>query len=97
MGYDTSLYEVEGAVATVTMNRPEVANAQNTALIDDLDAAFDEADADDAVESLAVLASVDAAPEGVGEVPGAAPGWLALLPGPEGWRPVAPPPFWPAF
>jgi enoyl-CoA hydratase len=36
-------------VATVTMNRPEVANAQDTALIDGIDAAFDRADADDDV------------------------------------------------
>ncbi len=43
------LYEVNGAVATITMNRPEVANAQNTALIDELDTAFDRADEDDAV------------------------------------------------
>jgi enoyl-CoA hydratase len=43
------LYETDGAVATVTMNRPEVANAQDTALIDQLDAAFDRADADDAI------------------------------------------------
>jgi enoyl-CoA hydratase/carnithine racemase len=49
MGYDTLLYETDGPVAVITMNRPEVANAQNTALIDDLDAAFDEADADDDV------------------------------------------------
>jgi enoyl-CoA hydratase len=49
MGYDTVTYEVDGPVAVITMNRPDVANAQNTALIDDLDAAFDEADADDAV------------------------------------------------
>jgi enoyl-CoA hydratase len=49
VGYDTVLYEVDGAVATITMNRPHMANAQNTALIDELDAAFDEADADDAV------------------------------------------------
>lgn len=49
MGYDTIRYELEGAVAVVTMDRPEVANAQNTQLIDELDAAFDEADADDAV------------------------------------------------
>ena len=49
MGYDTLLYEIDGPVAIVTMNRPEVANAQNTALIDDLDAALDEADADDGV------------------------------------------------
>jgi enoyl-CoA hydratase len=43
------LYETDGAVATITMNRPEVANAQDTELIDQLDAAFDRADADDAV------------------------------------------------
>ena len=49
MGYDTVLYEVDDAVATITMKRPEMANAQNTALIDDIDAAFDQADADDAV------------------------------------------------
>jgi enoyl-CoA hydratase len=49
MGYDTLQYELDGPVAVITMNRPEVANAQNTALIDDLDAAFDEADADDVV------------------------------------------------
>jgi enoyl-CoA hydratase len=49
MGFDTLLYETDGPVAVITMNRPEVANAQNTALIDDLDAAFDAADADDAI------------------------------------------------
>ena len=42
-------YAVDGAVATITMNRPEVANAQNTSLIEALDRAFDRADADDAV------------------------------------------------
>jgi enoyl-CoA hydratase len=42
-------YEVDGAVATITMDRPEMANALNTALIDDLDRAFDEAGGDDAV------------------------------------------------
>jgi len=42
-------YEVDGAVATLTMNRPEVANAQDSALIDALDACFDRADADDDV------------------------------------------------
>jgi enoyl-CoA hydratase len=43
------LYETDGAVATITMNRPEMANAQDTALIDQLDATFDRADADDAI------------------------------------------------
>jgi enoyl-CoA hydratase len=42
-------YEVDGAVATVTLNRPEVANAQNSAMIDAVDEAFDRADADDDV------------------------------------------------
>ena len=49
MGYEAIRYEVDGRVATITMNRPEVANAQDTRLIDEIDAAFDEADADDAV------------------------------------------------
>ncbi len=43
------LYEVRGPVATVTMNRPGVANAQNSEMIDAIDAAFDAADADDGV------------------------------------------------
>lgn len=42
-------YDVDGPVAKVTMNRPAQANAQDTALIDALDAAFDRADADDEV------------------------------------------------
>jgi enoyl-CoA hydratase len=42
-------YEVDGAIATITLNRPEAANAQNTALIEALDAAFDRADEDDRV------------------------------------------------
>jgi enoyl-CoA hydratase len=47
--FETILYDVDGAVATVTMNRPQMANAQDSTLIDELDAAFDRADADDDV------------------------------------------------
>ncbi len=43
------LYGTRGHVATITMNRPQVANAQDTALIDGIDACFDRADADDEV------------------------------------------------
>jgi enoyl-CoA hydratase len=43
------LYDVDGPVATITMNRPRAANAQDTALIDGIDQAFDRADADDDV------------------------------------------------
>ena len=49
MGEPVVLYEVRDHVATITMNRPEVANAQDTALIDGIDAALDRADADDDV------------------------------------------------
>ncbi|HEX3980697.1 MAG TPA: enoyl-CoA hydratase [Acidimicrobiales bacterium] len=49
MEYKSILYEVEGPVATITMNRPEMANAQDTQLIDEMDDAFDQADADDTV------------------------------------------------
>jgi enoyl-CoA hydratase len=45
----TVTYELSGPIATITMNRPEIANAQNTALIDELDTAFGEAEADDNV------------------------------------------------
>jgi enoyl-CoA hydratase/carnithine racemase len=45
----TVSYEVDGHVATVTMGRPEAANALNAAMIDDLDAALGRAEADDDV------------------------------------------------
>jgi enoyl-CoA hydratase len=49
MSDDVVLYEVTGHVATITMNRPEVANAQDTALIDGIDHCLDLADDDDDV------------------------------------------------
>jgi enoyl-CoA hydratase len=49
VGDETIVYEVNGPVATITMNRPEVANAQNTQMIDEIDAAFGRAGADEAV------------------------------------------------
>jgi enoyl-CoA hydratase len=49
MEYEAILYQVKGQVATITMNRPEMANAQDTRLIDEMDDAFDQADADDSV------------------------------------------------
>jgi enoyl-CoA hydratase len=55
----TVRYEKDDAVATITMNRPEVRNAQNTALIDDLDAAFDRADADDDVRVVVLAGAGD--------------------------------------
>jgi enoyl-CoA hydratase len=48
-GFETVRYVVDGPVATITLDRPEAANAQSSQLIDELDAALDLADADDAV------------------------------------------------
>lgn len=54
MGFETLLYDVDGAVATITLNRPERLNAVNTTLIQELLAAFDRADADDGVRAVIV-------------------------------------------
>ena len=50
MSSDLVLYSVTGAVATVTMNRPEYRNAQNAALTQALDAAMLRAATDDAIK-----------------------------------------------
>ncbi|MYB04210.1 MAG: enoyl-CoA hydratase, partial [Acidimicrobiaceae bacterium] len=55
--FSTVLYEVDGPVATITMDRPQVANAQDTQMIDELDAAFDLADADDEVRVVVLAAN----------------------------------------
>ena len=55
--FDTIEYTVNGAVATITLNRPDVANAQDTQLIDELDAAFDLAGADDDVRVVVMAAN----------------------------------------
>ncbi len=49
MANGTVDYAVTGHVATVTMTRPDVANALNAAMIDDLDEALGIAEADDDV------------------------------------------------
>lgn len=48
MTFETVIYEIDGGVATVTMNRPEALNALSLKLTEDLDAAFRQAIADDA-------------------------------------------------
>ncbi len=55
--FDTIEYSVDEAVATITLNRPDVANAQDTQLIDELDAAFDLAEADDDVRVVVMAAN----------------------------------------
>ncbi|MET7475551.1 enoyl-CoA hydratase [Streptomyces sp. NPDC005648] len=50
------LYEVKDRIATLTLNRPEVANAQNAALLDELDAAWTRAAEDEDVKVIVVRA-----------------------------------------
>jgi enoyl-CoA hydratase/carnithine racemase len=47
---DLVLYDVADHIATITLNRPEQANAQNFALLDELDAAWTRAAEDDEVK-----------------------------------------------
>jgi enoyl-CoA hydratase len=54
--FETILYSVEGPIATIMLARPDVANAQSSRLIDELDAAFDLAD-DDSEVRVVVLAA----------------------------------------
>jgi enoyl-CoA hydratase len=55
-GFEAIRYAVDGSVATVTLNRPQAANAQNTRMIEELDAALDLADADDNVRVVVIAA-----------------------------------------
>lgn len=52
MAYETVRYEVEGPVATLTLNRPEKLNAYTAQMGAELAEAIGEADADDAVRAL---------------------------------------------
>jgi enoyl-CoA hydratase len=54
--FETIRYSVQGPIALITLARPEQANAQSMRMIDELDAAFDRADADDAVRVVVLAA-----------------------------------------
>lgn len=49
MNLETVLYEVKENIATITMNRPDKRNALNGQLLNDIDAAFAQAELDDNV------------------------------------------------
>ncbi|MEZ5729805.1 MAG: crotonase/enoyl-CoA hydratase family protein [Burkholderiaceae bacterium] len=51
---ETILYSVADGVATITLNRPDKLNAFTTRMRDELIAAFDETDADDAVKAVII-------------------------------------------
>ena len=54
--YETILVRVEDGVVTITLNRPEVYNAINQQMVDDLHAALDRFENDDSIRAL-ILAS----------------------------------------
>ncbi|WP_340267976.1 crotonase/enoyl-CoA hydratase family protein [Sphingobium mellinum] len=59
--FETLRYEVEDAIATITLNRPERMNALTNEMANELIAAFDETDADDAVRAVIVTGAGDRA------------------------------------
>ncbi len=54
---DQILYEVVDKIAVITLNRPEKANAQTMGLLDDLNAAWERAAADDEVRVIVLRAN----------------------------------------
>jgi enoyl-CoA hydratase len=80
-------YQVRGATAWLTMNRPEVRNAQDTALIDAIDAALDRADADDDVRVVVLAGAGDhwsAGHDLKGILQGSDDPWVKMRETPEG-------------
>jgi len=54
--FETIRYDADGPIATITLARPDAANAQNSRLISELDAAFDRAEADAEVRVVVLAA-----------------------------------------
>ena len=52
--FETLLYDVADGICTITLNRPEKLNAFNTQMMQEMMAAFDATDADDAVRVVIV-------------------------------------------
>ena len=83
---ETIRYETDGAIATITLARPQAANAQNSQLILELDAAFDaaEADADVRVIVLGAEGKHFSAGHDLKEILAGEEKWAALRATPEG-------------
>src|SRR5213594_2548334 len=82
----TVRYEQTDPVATITLARPDVANAQNSQMIDELDAAFERADADDAVRVVVLAAEGKhfSAGHDLKELLAGVEHWAAMRASPEG-------------
>lgn len=55
MSERTVIYAIEGPVATLTLNRPDKLNAIDTAMVAELNAALDRAEADDTVRAIVLV------------------------------------------
>ncbi len=86
MDLETVRYETDGPVATITLDRPDAANAQSTRLIEDLDAAFDAAEADDDVRVVVLAANGKhfSAGHDLKEILAGEEHWAAMRATPEG-------------
>jgi enoyl-CoA hydratase len=60
MAYENILVDRDGAVGVITLNRPDVLNALNNALMDELGAALDEFEANDAIGCIVLTGSTKA-------------------------------------
>jgi enoyl-CoA hydratase len=59
MTFENIIYAVDGPVAIVTLNRPEKKNAQSRQLLEEMDAAFQQAVDDDAVRVIVLAGAGD--------------------------------------
>lgn len=86
MEFETVRYAVDGPVATLTLQRPQAANAQNTQMIEDLDACFDEVEADESVRVVILAAEGKhfSAGHDLKEILAGEEYWAALRGSPEG-------------
>ncbi len=84
--FTTIRYETDDAIATITLARPEARNAQNSELIDELDAAFDLADTDESVRVVVLAADGDhfSAGHDLKEILAGESEWAAMRDTPEG-------------
>ncbi len=70
MTYQDILYEVDGGIATITLNRPAKLNAVSFSMLEELIDAYDRADIDDDVRAIVVTATGRAFSAGTDISPG---------------------------
>jgi len=86
VNFETIRYETDGPVATITLARAGVANAQSSRMILEIDAAFDRADEDDSVRVVVIAADGEhfSAGHDLKELLAGEEHWAAMRETPEG-------------